>query len=62
MKKKYVTPDFQEISLYMEGEIAISVSSDPNTKITGENQILSNKSGGWDSDQWSSDEEGIENE
>ena len=64
MKKKYVTPDFQEISLYMEGEIALNISSDPdNKKIGNENQILSNKkSGGWDSSLWSSDEETTPNE
>ena len=63
MKKKYVTPEFQEISLYMEGEIALNVSSDPDKKIDNESQILSNKkSGGWDSSLWSSNEETTPNE
>ena len=58
MKKKYSTPSFETYGLYIEGIIAISVNSDPNSAIRSEDDYLTNKKTP-QTDIWGNEPKGI---
>lgn len=45
MKKTYIIPQSQQINLYLEGEVALTVTSGSDSSITDESDYLSNRKG-----------------
>lgn len=61
MKKTYIAPKSQMFNVSLEGMIATSpgqssVSFDKNSKIESENDILSNRGGLWNENDWLKEE------
>lgn len=45
MKKTYIIPQSQQINLFLEGEVALTVTSNSESNITDESDYLSNRKG-----------------